>query len=95
MPTDLEIISAQLSRIEAKIDALEGGPSDSLLSVESAAKFLDTTPLAIRGLQKRGELPYKKRGRRILYLKSEIEKLLVNYPAAGSIDALRSDRKRF
>ena len=92
--SDLEIIREQLSRMEAKIDALQSDEDNSLLSVESAAKYLDTTAAAIRGIQKRRELPFKKRGRRVLFRKADLEQLLVNYPSIDSIDPLRSNRKR-
>ena len=94
MPTDLEIIRTHLSRIEAKIDALGSGDTGSLLSVESAATYLDTTVSAIRGMQKRRELPFRKRGRRVLFRKSDLENLLVSYPSVDSVDPLRFDRNR-
>lgn len=46
--------------------------SDEVLTVETAAKMLDTTPNAIRLRCNRGQMPYKKRGKRLYFSKNEL-----------------------
>lgn len=64
--------------------------SDQFLTIEQAAEFLCLSKLTLYGKVSRHELPVNKRGKRLYFLRSELE----NYIKAGrkkTSDELRSE----
>lgn len=63
---------------------------DRFLSVPSAAKILDLSEQAIRGMIKRREIKFYKVGSRVRIAYSDLKKILITHPAKSevSLDSL-------
>lgn len=67
------------------MDAKNGRPGlaadlTRVLYVDGAAEMLDTTPKALYQLVARRTIPFRKLGGRVIFLKDELEKFLINLP---------------
>jgi len=63
----------------------------TVLTVEDVAILLGRTPKAVRRMVERGQLPYRKLGRRVLFLRAELEEFLNALPGLRPADV----RKRW
>jgi excisionase family DNA binding protein len=61
---------------------------DRLLTIEEAAERLGRTTLAIYRLVERRKIPFRKAGRRVLFLESELQKFIEALPGL-SLEDLR------
>ena len=61
------------------------------LTTEDVAHLLGRTPKAIRRLVERGQLPYRKLGRRIVFLRAELDAFIEALPGVRPADV----RKRW
>ena len=61
---------------------------DRLLDIEEAAKLLGRTPLAMYRLVERRKIPFRKSGRRVLFLESELQEFINALPGV-TLDELR------
>jgi len=61
------------------------------LTTEEVALLLGRTQKAIRRMVERGQLPYRKLGRRVLFLRAELEEFLEALPGLRPADV----RKRW
>ena len=52
------------------------GLNSGWLSVSSVAQYLDTTQGSVRNMVYRGQIPYCRMGKRLLFKKSDIDRLL-------------------
>lgn len=60
-----------------------------VMSFEQALHFLPGfTKWGLYNMVRRGQIPYRKRGRRIVFLKSELIKWVENLPGVGIDEAL-------
>jgi excisionase family DNA binding protein len=58
------------------------------LDVQEAACFIGTTEKTIRSWVKRSLIPYHRAGKRILFVRAEVENFLTNLPGCSMKDAL-------
>jgi excisionase family DNA binding protein len=61
------------------------------LTTDDVARLLGRTPKAIRRMVERGQLPYRKLGRRILFLRAELDEFIAALPGVRPADV----RKRW
>jgi excisionase family DNA binding protein len=61
------------------------------LTTEEVALLLGRTPKAVRRMVERGQLPYRKLGRRVLFLRAELEEFIEALPGLRAADV----RKRW
>jgi len=61
------------------------------LTTDDVADLLGRTPKAIRRMVERGQLPYRKLGRRVLFLREELEAFIEALPGVRPTDV----RKRW
>jgi excisionase family DNA binding protein len=83
MTNPFEVIDARLSNIENLLLDIKHKPdpgnhpeSDNILSIEQAANFLNLSKLTLYGKVSRRELPVSKRGKRLYFLRSELEQYI-------------------
>lgn len=67
------------SSLRPVVEAVIQQATDEILTVESAAKMLNTTPNAIRLRCNRGQMPYRKRGKRLYFSKNELLKYYLSH----------------
>jgi excisionase family DNA binding protein len=56
------------------------------LTITEVATLLGRSPKAVRHLVERGQLPYRKLGRRVLFLRAELEKFVEGLPGMRAAD---------
>jgi hypothetical protein len=62
-----------------------------ILSVEKVASMIDRSPGAIRNLVLRRKIPYRKAGGRLVFLRDEVERWIVESPGM-TIDEVTNAR---
>lgn len=67
------------SSLRPVVEAAIQQATDEILTVESAAEMLNTTPNAIRLRCNRGQMPYQKRGKRLYFSKNELLKYYLSH----------------
>lgn len=71
-----ETIERKLDYINAKLDILTNGPvgrqSERWLTVPGAAEHTGYSPHTIYKLKNKGEIPFHQRGKKLLFLESEL-----------------------
>ena len=55
-------------------------------NVDEAADFTGRTPDAIRRMVERGQIPYRKWGKRVIFVREELEEFLDNLPGLRPAD---------
>jgi excisionase family DNA binding protein len=96
MNNPFETLFAKLSQIEAMLTELKAAghtppgeaQGDVFLNVSEAAEFLKCSRSHIHNLRRRGELPRRRAGGRVLFAKSDLQKL------AGVPEAITRRRNR-
>lgn len=65
-----------------------------ILSVEKVASMIDRSPGAIRNLVLRRKIPYRKAGGRLVFLRDEVERWIVESPGMtiDEVTNARADR---
>jgi excisionase family DNA binding protein len=63
--------------------------NEKLLNVEDAATLLGRTPHAVYQMVSRGQIPYRKAGRRIFFMESELREFIASLPGV-TIENLRA-----
>ena len=72
-------------------------PQSGHFTVKQAATFLDLAPQTIYGLTSRNEIPHYKRGKKLYFLKAELEKWMLENrrpQIQKSVDGRNPFRKR-
>jgi hypothetical protein len=61
-----------------------------LMDLADAAAFLKATKRAVRGRVSRRQLPYRKLGRRLMFLRSELQRFVTELPGCSYTEAKRN-----
>ena len=74
LPQAIQILGVRLDRIEKLLEhQTEPQHADTRFTSSEIAKYLDLSLSTIYGLVSRREIPHQKRGKRLYFLKSEID----------------------
>jgi excisionase family DNA binding protein len=60
--------------------------ADEFLGIEEVATLLKRSPKAIQHMVQRGQLPFRKLGRRIIFVREELETFLEGLPGPRASD---------
>jgi excisionase family DNA binding protein len=61
------------------------------MNTSAAAAFLDCTPTALYKLVSRRAIPFRKKGKKLLFLRSELEQFLRQLPGLRLVDLATRD----
>ena len=67
---------------------------DEAMDVYDLAKVLRCSPTAVYKMRSRGQIPFRKKGRRLLFLRSEIEAYLRKLPGVTLDEIATGDGRR-
>jgi excisionase family DNA binding protein len=66
---------------------------EEALNVYRAAQVLGTSPIGVYKLVSRRQIPFRKNGRRLIFLRSELEQFLRGLPGMSLADLTTRDRR--
>ncbi len=64
------------------------------MSIDAAAEFIGCTPRALRSMAERQIVPFRRRGFRLLFLRSELEQWLDKLPGVSLNQAIKNRQQR-